>query len=268
MAQETNEMELGTARKTRVAIFGAGISWLAAAKRLRDVAPNVEFQIWERADRVGGVIGTRVVDGFLCETSVDNFITTVPWGLELCRELGFQDELASTNSRFRRTFVVRNGRLRALPDGFMTMAPTKFYPMLVTPLLSPFGKLRCGLELLLPRRKSSEDESLAAFAIRRLGKEAFDRIIEPLVGGIYGGDAARLSLRATLPRFAEMEEKSRSLIWVMTKTQRAARRVKREEESGARYSFFVTLRSSPIFWAVRCPSTTPAILTKESSKSC
>jgi oxygen-dependent protoporphyrinogen oxidase len=243
MAQETNEMELGTARKTRVAIFGAGISGLAAAKRLRDVAPNVEFQIWERADRVGGVIGTRVVDGFLCETSVDNFITTVPWGLELCRELGFQDELASTNSRFRRTFVVRNGRLWALPDGFMTMAPTKFYPMLVTPLLSPFGKLRCGLELLLPRRKSSEDESLAAFAIRRLGKEAFDRIIEPLVGGIYGGDAARLSLRATLPRFAEMEEKSRSLIWAMTKTQRAARRVKREEESGARYSFFVTLRS-------------------------
>lgn len=240
--QEDRTTEDLTARKTRIAIFGAGITGLSAAKRLRELAPDVEVAVWDRADRVGGVIGTRIVDGFLCETSVDNFITTLPWGLDLCKELGFQDELASTNSRFRRTFVVHRGRLYALPDGFMTMAPTKFYPMLTTPLLSPLGKLRCGLELLLPRRKSDEEESLAAFAKRRLGKEAFERIIEPLVGGIYGGDAAKLSLQATLPRFAEMEEKSRSLIWAMTKTQRAARRVKREEESGARYSFFITLR--------------------------
>ena len=227
----------------RVAIIGAGISGLAAARRLRAKAPEVEFEIWEKSSRVGGVIGTRNVDGFLCELSVDNFITTVPWGLELCKELGFQEELQSTNNRYRRTFVVRNRRLYALPDGFMTMAPTKLYPMIVTPLLTPLGKLRCGMELLLPRRKSSEEESLASFAKRRLGKEAFDRIIEPLVGGIYGGDAAKLSLQATLPRFAEMEAKDRSLIWSMTKSQKAARKIKREEESGARYSFFITLKS-------------------------
>lgn len=231
------------AQKKRVAIFGAGISGLAAARRLRRLAPDVELQVWERSSRVGGVIGTRFVDGFLCETSVDNFITVVPWGLELCDELGLHDELESTNSRYRRTFVAYKGRLCPLPDGFMTMAPTKFYPMLVTPLLSPLGKLRCGLELFIPRRKSQDEESLASFATRRLGKEAFERIIEPLVGGIYGGDASRLSLQATLPRFAEMEKKSRSVIWAMTKARRASRRVQKEEESGARYSFFMTIRS-------------------------
>lgn len=227
----------------RIAVFGAGISGLSAAKRLCELAPEAEICVWEKSDRVGGVIGTRVVDGFLCELSVDNFITTVPEGLALCKELGFADDLSSTNNRYRRTFVTRKSRLYPLPDGFMTMAPTKLYPMVVTPLLSPFGKLRCGLELLLPRRKETTEESLAGFAIRRLGKEAFDRIIEPLVGGIYGGDAAKLSLQATLPRFAEMEAKSRSLIWAMAKSQRSARRVKREEESGARYSFFITLKS-------------------------
>ncbi len=242
-SQQGTTSAVQNARTRRIAIFGAGISGLASAWRLRERATEIELEIWEENERVGGVIGTRIVDGFQCELSVDNFITTVPEGVELCKALGLQDELMSTNNRFRRTFVVRNRRLYPLPDGFMTMAPTKLYPMLTTPLLSPFGKLRCGLELLLPRRRSEEEESLAAFAKRRLGKEAFDRIIEPLVGGIYGGDASKLSLQATLPRFAEMERKDRSLIWAMAKSQRSARRVKREEESGARYSFFITLRS-------------------------
>ena len=236
------EPSLDSPSRLRVAVVGAGTSGLAAAWRLRGRAPEVDLTVFEKSARVGGVIGTRKVDGFLCELSVDNFITTVPYGLDLCRELGFQDELQSTNSRYRRTFVVRNRRLYPLPDGFMTMAPTKLWPMLVTPLLTPWGKLRCGLELLLPRRKSEEEESLAAFATRRLGREAFDRIIEPLVGGIYGGDAAKLSLQATLPRFAEMEAKDRSLIWSMTKSMKKARKTKREEESGARYSFFITLK--------------------------
>ena len=236
------EPSLDRPSRLRVAVVGAGTSGLAAAWRLRGRAPEIDLTVFEKSARVGGVIGTRKVDGFLCELSVDNFITTVPYGLDLCRELGFQDELQSTNSRYRRTFVVRNRRLFPLPDGFMTMAPTKLWPMLVTPLLTPWGKLRCGLELLLPRRKSEEEESLAAFATRRLGREAFDRIIEPLVGGIYGGDAAKLSLQATLPRFAEMEAKDRSLIWSMTKSMKKARKTKREEESGARYSFFITLK--------------------------
>ena len=243
MCERANEAQFDPATRRRVAVVGAGVTGLAAARKLRELNPSLDVKVFERDSRVGGVIGTRVVDGFLCELSVDNFITTVPEGLELCKSLGFEDELLSTSAKYRRTYVVRKGRLCPLPDGFMTMAPTRLYPKIVTPLLSPLGKLRCGLELFLPRRKSNEEESLAAFATRRLGKEAFDRIIEPLVGGIYGGDAAKLSLQATLPRFAEMEAKSRSLIWAMSKTARKARRVKREEESGARYSFFITLRS-------------------------
>ncbi len=229
--------------RRRVAVLGGGISGLAAAWRLSKIAPELDVVLWEKTGRVGGVIGSKQIDGFHLEASVDNFITTVPWALDLCKELGFENELTSTNNRYRRTFVVRKRRLYPLPDGFMTMAPTKLYPMATTPLLSPFGKLRCALELILPRRRSTEEESIAAFVTRRLGREAFERLVEPLVGGIYGGDASRLSLQATLPRFAEMERKDRSLIWSMKKSQKKAKRVKREEESGARYSFFLTLSS-------------------------
>ncbi len=236
------ESENASSRR-RVAILGGGISGLAAAWRLSKIAPKLDVVLWEKTERVGGVIGSKQIDGFHLEASVDNFITTVPWALDLCKELGFEQELTSTNNRYRRTFVVRKRRLYPLPDGFMTMAPTKLYPMATTPLLSPFGKLRCALELILPRRRSTEEESIAAFVTRRLGREAFERLVEPLVGGIYGGDASRLSLQATLPRFAEMERKDRSLIWSMKKSQKKAKKVKREEESGARYSFFLTLSS-------------------------
>lgn len=235
-----NENESASTRR-RVAVLGGGISGLAAAWRLSKIAPELDVALWEKTGRVGGAIRSKTVDGFQLEASVDNFITTVPWALDLCRELGFERELTSTNNRYRRTFVVRKRRLYPLPDGFMTMAPTKLYPMATTPLLSPLGKLRCALELILPRRRSQEEESIAAFVTRRLGREAFERLVEPLVGGIYGGDARRLSLQATLPRFAEMERKDRSLIWSMKKSQRKAKRIKREEESGARYSFFLTL---------------------------
>ncbi|MBQ1277576.1 MAG: protoporphyrinogen oxidase, partial [Thermoguttaceae bacterium] len=242
-ANENANAPQDASSRRRVAVLGGGISGLAAAWRLSKIAPELDVVLWEKTGRVGGVIGSKQIDGFHLEASVDNFITTVPWALDLCKELGFENELTSTNNRYRRTFVVRKRRLFPLPDGFMTMAPTKLYPMATTPLLSPFGKLRCALELILPRRRSQEEESIAAFVTRRLGREAFERLVEPLVGGIYGGDASRLSLQATLPRFAEMERKDRSLIWSMKKSQKKAKKVKREEESGARYSFFLTLSS-------------------------
>ncbi|MCF0235106.1 MAG: protoporphyrinogen oxidase, partial [Thermoguttaceae bacterium] len=230
-------------RQFRVAVLGAGISGLAAAWKIKKMLPDAHVEIWEKSDRVGGVIQTKNIDGFQLELSTDNFITTVPQALELCKELGFSDDdLARTNNSYRRTFVERKGRLYPLPDGFMTMAPTKLWPMATTPILSPMGKIRCAFDLVLPRKTDGAEESLAAFTTRRLGREAFERLVEPLVGGIYGGDARRLSLQATLPRFAEMEKRDRSLIWAMKKTQRAAKKIKREEESGARYSFFVTLK--------------------------
>jgi len=231
-----------TGKKTRILLLGAGISALAAARRLHRHLPNADLSVWEAKNRVGGVIDTVNRDGFQFEQSTDNFITTVPYALDLCKELGLTDSLVQTNNRDRRTYVIRRGRLHPLPDGFMMLAPTKLVPMAMTPLLSPFGKLRAGLELFLPRKKDDADETIAQFARRRLGREVTERIVEPLLSGIYAGDAEKISLKATLPRFRDLEKKHRSLIIAMTKGQRAARRAKREEESGARYSLFMTLR--------------------------
>lgn len=226
----------------KILILGAGISGLAAARRIHQTRPDVSLSIWEASGRVGGVIDTVSRDGFQFEQSSDNFITTVPDALDLCRELDLTDSLVRTNTKDRRTYVVRRGRLHPLPDGFMMLAPTKIWPMATTPLLSPWGKLRAGLELFLPRKTDDEDETIAAFARRRLGREVTERIVEPLLSGIYAGDAEKISLLATLPRFRDLEKKHRSLIIAMTLGRRAARRAKRQEESGARYSLFMTLR--------------------------
>ena len=138
---------------------------------------------------------------------------------------------------------MRKRRLYPLPDGFLMMAPTKMWPMAVTPVLSPLGKLRAGFEYFLPPSRDDRDESMAAFVRRRLGREVFERLVEPLVSGVYAADMEKLSLLATLPRFREMERKHGSLIRAMRKQMQAARAAGRHvDQSGARYSMFVTLQ--------------------------
>ena len=225
-----------------IAILGAGTSGLAAAYRLNQIAPQAVLRIFDRRNRTGGVLETLQKDGFQIEQSADNFITTVPWGINLCKELGLGDELVQTNPHARRTYVVRKGKLHLLPDGFLMMAPTKLMPMATTPILSPLGKLRAGLELLIPARKDDGDESMAAFVRRRLGREVFERLVEPLVSGVYAADMEKLSVLATLPRFREMERQYGSLIWAMQRQLKANKAAHLAEQSGARYSMFVTLR--------------------------
>lgn len=227
--------------RKKVIILGGGISGLSSAFYLKKRLPSCEIQLWEKQNRIGGVLETIHLDGFQIERSADNFISDVPWGIELCRELGLIDQLAQTDSRYRRTCVVRHQKLYTLPDGFMMMAPTKLWPFAFSPLLSPFGKMRAALELFLPR-KHFDDETMAHFVKRRLGTETFNRIVEPMVSGIYAGDADRLSVQATLPRFPKMEQDYRSLILAMRKRQKIGRQIVRDEQSGARYSFFVTLK--------------------------
>jgi oxygen-dependent protoporphyrinogen oxidase len=233
-----------------VAVIGGGIAGLAAALRLAEQAPGCDLVLFESAPRLGGVLSTVHAGGFQVEQSADNFITTMPWGVDLCKQLGLADQLIQTNSAHRHTFVVYRGRLHKLPDGFMMMAPTQMWPLAVTPILSPLGKLRAALEYFIPPRKDGGDESMAAFARRRLGREVFQRLIEPLVSSVYAADMEKLSVLATLPQFREMELEHGSLIRAMRRRMKDAKKAARgtpalpgRGDSGARYSMFVTPRN-------------------------
>ncbi|MCG2685422.1 MAG: protoporphyrinogen oxidase, partial [Planctomycetales bacterium] len=240
----------------RIAVIGGGIAGLAAAHRLVELDPRCSVTLMEAGPRPGGVLFTRHEDGFQVEQSADNFITTVPWGLNLCRRLGLEDQLVQTNPACRRTFVVRRGRMHLLPDGFLMMAPTRLWPLAVTGILSPLGKIRAAMEYLIPPRRDEADESMAAFVRRRLGREAFDRLVEPLVGAVYAADMEKLSVLATLPRFREMEREHGSLIRAMRRRMKNRSRAGRE--SGARYSMFVTIRDGLSSLVERIVSRLPA----------
>lgn len=226
-----------------VAVIGGGISGLAAAHRLVEMGAKTErpprVLLFEASGRIGGVISTERSGGFVIESGPDSFLSEKPWGIELSQRLGLQDELIGTRDEWRRTYVVRNGRLHSLPEGFLLLAPTRFWSLLASPLFSWRGKLRMATELLLPRGKGG-DESLASFVRRRLGRELLDRVAQPLVGGVYTADPERLSLAATMPRFLEMERRHRSVILAMRRQQRQL--APGAPESGARWSLFVSFR--------------------------
>jgi oxygen-dependent protoporphyrinogen oxidase len=226
----------------RVVVVGGGITGLAAAHRLvelsRDAGRPLDLVVLEAAGRLGGTIQTECADGFLLEGGPDSFISEKPWALALAERIGLGPRLRRTDARLRRTYVVRGGRLRPLPEGFLLLAPTRAWPVLASGVFSWRGKLRLGLDLLLPRRRGAGDESLGSFVRRRLGREALERVAQPLVGGIYTADADRLSLAATMPRFLALEREHRSLILGLRRT---ARRGEAAGASGARWSLFVTL---------------------------
>lgn len=242
----------------RIAIVGGGISGLAAAFRLNELLPQAYLTLFEASDRLGGVLQTVPTSGFLLERAADNFLTTPATAVDLCRRLGIADQLVSTNPDRRRAFVVRDGRLLPIPDGFYLMSPRKLWPILSSPLLSWAGKLRLMCEPLIPRRKPGQsivgrrgqpphraawtgqvgafptrpeggqgedleydDESVASFARRRLGQETLERLVQPLVAGIYTADPEQLSMAATLPQFVEYERKYGSLLRATLRSQPA-----------------------------------------------
>ncbi|MCA9132071.1 MAG: protoporphyrinogen oxidase [Planctomycetales bacterium] len=228
--------------RQRVAIIGGGISGLAAAHFLRETKPEVEVILLEASGRLGGVIRSANKDGFLIESAADNFITTSPVAIDLCRRLGLGDELLGTNAEGRGALVLCRGKLEPIPSGFLVMAPSRIGPILTTRILSTWGKCRAGLEFFVPRRKQPGDESLKSFVCRRFGYEMFERLVQPLVGGIYTADPNRLSVTATMPRFPQMEQEHGSLLRAMLRQRRTQGRKKAEKSGGARYSQFMTLR--------------------------
>jgi oxygen-dependent protoporphyrinogen oxidase len=196
----------------RIAIIGGGVSGLAAAYRFRELHPEVELMLFEASNRLGGVIRTERIEGSCVEHGPDSLLTQVPWGLDLCRRIGIGNDILPTASKPQGVYVVSRGRLRRVPDGLALMAPQRLWPLVTSPILSLRGKLRLAYEYFIPPRESTSDESLAAFATRRLGREAFERLVQPLVSGIFMGSPDTLSVRATFPRFVEMEEKHGGLI--------------------------------------------------------
>jgi oxygen-dependent protoporphyrinogen oxidase len=210
-----------------VAIIGGGISGLSAAWYLQNQASNVPltYTLLEQSHHWGGKIRTEHVrafdEEFVVEGGPDSFLTQKPWALQMARELGLQEQLLGTNDQARRVFVLNHGKPTPLPDGVLLIVPTEFVPFARSPLMSLVGKLRMGLDLIIPPRLDGADETLADFVRRRLGAEALDKIAEPMMSGIYNAEAERQSLLATFPRFRELEEKHGSLIKGMLASRRA-----------------------------------------------
>src|SRR5215510_9151240 len=235
-----------TGRGKRVVVIGGGITGLTAAYRLAQAAqaPEVPLEVvlLEASGRLGGTVATHSQDGLLLEQGPDCFLSAKPWGVRLCEELGLGDELIGTTTQYRQSFIVRGGRLVPVPQGFYLMAPGSWRSLITTPVFSWRGKLRMALDLVVPRRTATDDESLAQFVTRRLGREALERMAQPMVGGIYTADPQYLSMQATMPQFLEMEQRHGSLIRAMLQKQRSSSSTTPAGTSGARYGLFVSFR--------------------------
>ncbi len=198
----------------RIAIIGGGISGLSAAYTLeekRQSGTPVEYVLFESSPRLGGVLVTDRVDGCLVEAGPDSFLTEKPWAADLCSKIGLGDQLIGSNDSERKTYILARGRLVVMPDGLMFMVPTKIMPTVFSPLFSLRTKMRMAAEWFHPPHKASADETVAQMVERHYGSEMVDLLADPLLSGVYGGEASQLSVRAVLPRFADMESKHGSL---------------------------------------------------------
>jgi len=199
-----------------VVIVGAGITGLAAAyyleKRAREQNVDLHCTLIESSDAPGGKIKTEHADNFIVEGGPDSFVTDKPWGLQLCYDLGIANQLIPNNQRDNKVYVLKNKRLIELPMGFRLTIPTKFWPFVRTPLISPFGKLRMAMDYFIRPRRDDSDESLGQFIGRRMGREAVEKFAGPFMAGIYVSDPDRMSMKSTFPRFLAMEKNHGSLI--------------------------------------------------------
>jgi len=220
----------------RTAIIGGGIAGLAAAYELekaRASGADEEYILFEAQARLGGTLSSEVVNGAVLEYGPDSFLSEKQAAAELCRELGLADQLTPSNDAERKTYVVVRNRLIPLPDGLMFLVPTKLIPTALTRLFSLSTKIRMGLELLRPPRPSEQDESVAALVERHFGAEAVDRLADPLLSGIFGGDATQLSARTVLPRLVEMETQHGSLTRGMLSAHRQMRARAEAQKKGS-----------------------------------
>jgi oxygen-dependent protoporphyrinogen oxidase len=198
-----------------VIIAGGGITGLSAAYRLKQTAPGIAITVLEKTNRLGGIVHTVRENGFVVEAGPDSFLASKPCALRLCCDLGISDHLITPSPRNRGSFVLHDGQLFPLPDGLTGLVPSRLEPLLDSELLSPAAKARLAKEVDVAPAPGSGDESLADFVDRRFGREVYERLIEPLMAGIYAGDGACLSLMATFPQLREMEREYGSVLRAM-----------------------------------------------------
>jgi oxygen-dependent protoporphyrinogen oxidase len=219
----------------KVAVIGGGIAGLSAGYEL--ARSGVEFTLYEASGRLGGIVETVRRDDFVVECGPDSWVTEKPWARELAVELGLEDEIIPSNDRWRKTYIVRGRELVAMPDGMRMMVPTRWEPLLSSPLFSWQARLAYLRE---PKRAEElkaavpdGDESVASFARRHFGDEVTDTVGAPLLAGVFGGDVDQLSVRGVMPAFVKMEREHGSLISALQKSSRG----------GASASVFHTLKS-------------------------
>ena len=229
----------------KIIIIGGGIAGLAAAHRIQEAITEgvpLECVLLEASDAFGGKIATERSGGFVVERGPDSFISQKPQAIEFCKRLGLGDRLVGTNPDQPNTYVYTGGRLVTMPDGLSLMIPTKFLPFALTPLFSLPGKVRMGMDLFIPKKADTADESLASFVRRRMGEEALRKMAEPMLAGIYASDPETMSIQSTFPMFVETERKYRSLILGMLerKRQMLTRAARNHKQP---FSLFMTLKS-------------------------
>ncbi len=211
----------------RVAIIGGGISGLTALEQLTRVAPSVQVTLLEAAPRLGGHIRTERSGGFLMEAGPDVILAAKPAAVELAKRVGLGERLHGTNPSVKGSYILSGKRLFPMPDGLTGLVPSRFTPFATTPLVSPLGKLRVGMEYFIPPRRNAPDESIESFVTRRLGREMYERLVEPLLSGISAGDGAKLSMEAMFPQLRAYEREHGGLVKGMLATKRRQREARK-----------------------------------------
>ncbi len=238
-----------TRKNLKIAIIGGGISALACAVNLKE--KGLDFTIFEKEDAVGGKLCTETIDGFTIEGGPDSYLPEKHWSVQLIKKVALAPEMLCSNDEFKGTFIHSGGRLHPLPEGVMLMVPTMIMPLAKSSLISWPGKMRMGMELFVPSRKDRQDESLADFVTRRLGRECLEKIAEPLVAGIHTSNPDNMSVLAIFPRFIDMERKSGSLIKGMID---AMRRMPPPDPAAPKMTYFMSLKEGMQGLARGCAS--------------
>src|SRR5690349_20386861 len=195
--------------------------------------------VFEAGPSWGGKIVTHKIGDLVTEAGPDSFLSNKPAGLQLVDKLGLAHELINTNESGKKAYVYSAGCLRELPEGLVAISPGQIGPFLKSGLLSLGGVARMGMDVIMPAKRSSGDESLASFIRRRFGRQAYERMMEPLMAGIYAGDAEQMSVRATFPRFVELEQAHGSVLRGMLSARSASNGGVRQ---AARRTMFVSLK--------------------------